>query len=353
MKKILIFYSKTGGGHLRAAEAIAEEIKKIDQNIQVVLHDGLAKTNLGLDADPAKGFLILSNQLLALNNAGHQVTNNQLGTKALRSIIKTIWQKNFQSIIKTENPDFIVSTHPFISPSTYLPSGKGVPYMMVATDLMYPHRVWFDEKANKIITPTPQMAEHAKRLLKKDVGKVLMLGYPLKDGVKKLKLSSKFSNTILVLGGGAGAGSIKKQIKILLKNLITHKIIVFCGINLRLKNELSKIPKPNLEVYGFVNNPEHYINQADIIITKPGPGTIMEAAVAGKPMIITKWIGLQEKDNIDFVLENKLGIYCPKAKDLPKAVEEIYGNYSNYSHPGKFKSGTEKIAKFLLSYIKA
>ena len=44
-----------------------------------------------------------------------------------------------------------------------------------------------------------------------------------------------------------------------------------------------------------------------MIITKAGPGTIMEALICGLPLVLNAFVPCQEEGNIPFVVENKVG----------------------------------------------
>lgn len=347
-KKILIFYSKTGGGHLRAAEAIAEYLKDSGQNPDIILSDGLTKTNFGINSNPAKSFALLSGNLLPLFNTFYLLTNNRLGIKRLRFIIKSLWGKSLQTIIRQENPDLIISTHHFISPATI---GKlSVPFITIVTDLGIPHRIWFDNKSSLIITPTVEIQKYAQKTVGRTC-KLMSLGYPLKKAFITKNINKKINSTILVLGGASGTGKLKLQVKHLLNNFPNHKIIAICGFNETLKQKLLKLNFANLEVYGFVDNIDYYMKNADIIIGKAGPGTIAEAVSLNKPLILTDWVGLQERGNVNFVKDNHLGVYCSKVSNLTDTVKQIYKNYPDYSNPTNLLTpDIQKITQTLLSY---
>ena len=92
----------------------------------------------------------------------------------------------------------------------------------------------------------------------------------------------------------------------------------------------------------------------DVIITKAGPGTIMEAAALERKLIITGAVGLQEAGNIDFVLTNKLGTHCPKQGDAARGVTRLVGGTADglseqtcQTNLQQF-AGTHYIAKVLL-----
>lgn len=348
MKKILIFYSKTGSGHLRAAQALKEEIEVQKKDTEVILHEGLESAKFGIKVNPSSGYTLISQDLLWLFNFIYLITNNRNGIKFLRILIKGIWGKNIKDVIEREKPDLIITTHHHISPSTIYNYSSRIPFIVVVTDLGYPHIIWFDKNASHIITPTKEMAGYARKIVGGKEGQVIDIDYPLKNHFAPVERMG-FSNTILVLGGGSGSGNILSRVKILLKYFPDKKIIVVCGNNKKLFNHLKRVASPNLDVHGFVDHMAGLYNNADIITSKAGPGTIVEATILKKPLLITSWVGIQEKDNVTFVLENNLGVYEPKAEKLPQAVEKIYNNYNDYTRGQKFfENGTKKIVDYIL-----
>lgn len=343
MKKVVIFYSKTGGGHLRAAEAIADQLKQTDSQITVKLIDALEQTNLGFKINPAKSYALFSNKLLPLYNLGFRLSNNPLGIKIFRELIKFSWGKQFKSIIEKESPDLIVTTHHFISPSTVAKLNTNYLFITVVLDLGKPHRLWFDKQTNWTITPTLEIADYGRKLIS---SQVLNLGYPIK---KEFSYNPKFKlqNRLMITGGGSGTGEILKQLRLITKDMPDKKVIVVCGFNLHLYQRVCALKKQNLQAYQFFDNIHKLMSSCDIIITKAGPATILEAAQMRKPVIITQAIGLQEKENVNFAIENNLGIYCPKLRNLISCINEVYKNYPKYSKNDKNWSGLEEITEFI------
>lgn len=350
MAKILIFYSKTGGGHFRAAEAIASEIKQLSPKTQVVLYDGLEKTNFGVSINSSFSYSVISNYLLFFYNLIYRLTNNPLGLKILRGLIKNSWGNYYKAVIEKEKPDLIISTHHFITKSTLFKLKRCPPFIIVVTDLGKPHLIWFDKKADLIIVPTQNMANFAKKSL--GLTQISALGYPLTNSFKPLPQLKHFSNTLLVLGGGLGSGNLKQQVLALLKHFKDKRVIAICGYNKPLLHSLSKINNPNLQTFGFVDNFSELAKDVDIIISKAGPAAIVESITLNKPLIITSWVGLQEKENINFVVENKLGVYNPQIKKLLESINFIYQNYPTFINKDNLISvGTLDIAKTVLQRL--
>lgn len=349
MKKVLIFYSATGGGHLRGAEALAEEISQ-REGYKVVLSDGLQQFNWGQKAHPALMFFVLSHYLLPFYDTAYRLTDNRVGLRFLRKGIKLMWGKHLQKIIREEKPNLVITTHHFISPSTYgqLPD---TPSVVVVLDLGRPHRIWFDRQADYIMVPDLDMADWAKEKFKLPEEKVIPIGYPLKKGFNPGK-NNHLKNNLLILGSGIRSFFVKSWIKTIKENFPDKKITVVCGHNRILIKRLANTV--GVRTFGFVHNLPQLLKESDLVMTKAGPATIMEAAALRKPLILVKWVGLQEKSNVDFVLENSLGLYDPNGENLISSIAKIYKNYQKYSRDKGIQSfDNEKIVDYLLNNVLA
>jgi UDP-N-acetylglucosamine:LPS N-acetylglucosamine transferase len=80
---------------------------------------------------------------------------------------------------------------------------------------------------------------------------------------------------------------------------------------------------PHTHLFGFVHNMEELMAASDVVVTKAGPGTLMEALVMRKPVIVTEAVGLQEHGNIDFVLNYELGFFCPTNERIVAAIASL------------------------------
>lgn len=346
-KKVVIFYSKTGGGHLSAAEALAEEIRS-REGFSVTMYDGLEKTSLGHATypNPQFGFFLLSHYTLPLFNFLYAVTDTTLGLWALRAFIKMFWGGNFKRVIEEELPDFIITTHHFISPST-IPAFHKIPFYTVVADLGKPHRIWFDKSADKIIVPTSEMADWAKNKFLLNPNRIKAVSFPVRNGFTQVKKIS-LTDQILILGAGLKTSRVKEWISQIKKELPKKKIAVVCGQNIALKMSLSNID--GIQSFGFIKNLDDILKNSDLVISKAGPGAIMEAASLKKPIIITTYVGMQEKGNVDFVISNNLGISDEDGENIISSIKNVYKNYKKYARNGEIISAdTAEIVDQLLN----
>ena len=135
------------------------------------------------------------------------------------------------------------------------------------------------------------------------------------------------------------------------------QILVITGNNTQLYHELMSRQNisDHIHVYGFVNNMETMMSASDVIITKAGPGTIMEGITIKRPLIITEAVGIQETGNIDYTIKRRLGFYCPAPKAACKIINEIatkaHDSDRVYNHEEIITNGSMRIADIILDQL--
>jgi len=349
--RILILSSRTGGGHSRVAQILGDQLRALEPSSQIIQADGLVQTDMGWRTDPAQSFLTLTTTLLPLYNLCYRVTNTGRTVEAIRWLIRQTYGRTLARMICEHKPDVVVSTHHFLSPGTVTKNVSRLPpFIMVVSDLGQPHRLWFDPRLDTLYVPTGDMVSYAQRCMARSPRRprVEMLGFPINAQVAD-KADAR-TNQLLVMGGGSGSGPMDRIVRALSRGLPAHRVVVVCGHNDALRNEIASWQLPNVEVHGFVNNVPELMTASDIVITKAGPVTIMEAVGIGRPLIITSWVGMQERDNVEFVVRNGLGLYCDEPRNLPQAVRQIYERYAAFSiaKPADVDHGPEQIAAGIL-----
>ena len=96
------------------------------------------------------------------------------------------------------------------------------------------------------------------------------------------------------------------------------------------------------------------MSACDVVVTKAGPGTIMETATLGKPLILTGAVGMQEEGNIGFVTEARLGFFCPDPVHAAQAAAAMRATQPTETTDSKTfppLAGTTAIAETLLSLL--
>jgi 1,2-diacylglycerol 3-beta-galactosyltransferase len=73
------------------------------------------------------------------------------------------------------------------------------------------------------------------------------------------------------------------------------------------------------------------MHAADVIITKAGPGTICEALSCHLPIILSGYVPGQEEGNVDYVVQNEMGVLALNASTLIDALRR-------YVKPGSIET---------------
>ena len=115
-----------------------------------------------------------------------------------------------------------------------------------------------------------------------------------------------------------GGGSIKRLIYTLADEAAMRKdteLIVICGSNKRMYDELKKQDLSGVTVVGFTLDMAEYMKAADLFVTKPGGLSSTEAAVCGIPLIHVAPIPGCETYNARFFSDYGMSRYCHTSDD--------------------------------------
>ena len=112
----------------------------------------------------------------------------------------------------------------------------------------------------------------------------------------------------------------------LIETGINLSLTIIAGRNEDLIDQLEGVDIPHridFKVLGFVDNLNDYMEEADLMITKPGGLTVSEALCVGVPMIMINTIPKQEINNARYLETNGAGIWARSATD---AVHHVRGS---------------------------
>ncbi len=265
-------------------------------------------------------------------------SNDARGVLAVQTVATPLIHNGLIRLFTSVKPDIIVSIHPMlnhITVSTLRDLGLHIPFITVVTDLVSLHYSWFAPGADAYIVPT----ENAKQLYLErglDPERVHILGMPIdpkftRPTDSKLELQRKIGlepgrPVVLLVGGGDGAGGLQDAVRAISRARLPVQLLVITGRNKRLYAHLQRT-KSNLHVpvkiFGFVHNMPEMMRASDVIVTKAGPGTISEALACHLPIILSGYVPGQEEGNVDYVLQNDVGVLAYDAIELIDALRRL------------------------------
>jgi len=287
MAKRVIISGGGTGGHIFPAVAIANALKKIAPDTEILFVG--ANGRMEMEKVPAAGY-----KIIGLNIQGFQrksiFKNLLLPFRLLMSLIKS------RSIIREFRPHIAVGVGGYASgPLLYVASLMKVPYLIQEQNSYAGiTNKNLGKKAQKICVAFEGMEKFFP------VEKIMITGNPIrKDTVKiegKRKVALEFfglsaaKKTILVTGGSLGAGTLNKSMLKGLDRIIAEDVQLiwqtgkyyFNSINVQLKGK----EHLNIKVLEFLQKMDLAYAAADVIISRAGAGTIAELFVVRKPVIL-------------------------------------------------------------------
>ncbi len=304
MKKILIFASHTGGGHISLAKAIRDQV---ENNYEVVI------------ADPQPRMInfhyrTVSRHALWLWKAEFKLTDGTRRARMAHEISKHTFAISILRAIRRVNPELIISTYPFLTSEVIYAmrlSRIRRPFLILFSDPNEVHCSWLTEKrAQATFAPTQETYQQALAS-GFDPLRTYFTGWPVRGQfyhaapipLPQLGLDeNRF--TVFLQGGGDGAAKFAHTVENLL-DIEGVQIILATGTNRKLYDRFKG--RANIHPLLFTDEIAPYMASANVVMGKAGPNVLFETVTLGKPFIATAYIPGQEEVNLDFIRRHKLG----------------------------------------------
>lgn len=341
-KKILILSASTGGGHNRAARAIEEELSKLDIDCEII--DSLKFVSKMVDKVISTGYEKSALYTPKAYGQMYKISDTDIVRKGMdKNLILKYMTSRLEKLLKEKRPDGVIGTHPFPVMALSKLKEKNemhIPLYSVITDYTI-HSAHVAKEVDGYIVGD----EYVKSLLEYNnvsTDKIYTYGIPIEkrflDPVDSLAfkndlgLNDKF--TVLLMGGSFGAGNITDVLKDLISIKENIQIIIVCGRNTSLLLKVTKfikthnIKEKEIIVMGFTEKMNALMSISDCIITKPGGLTTTECILKEVPMIVPFYIPGQEKENLDFLLNNGLAVKPEKNLTLEVIIKTFMSDPS-------------------------
>ena len=320
--RVTILMSDTGGGHRAVAEALRSEILTLRPSLLVELVDGLVRyAPYPLNRLPEWYAPIIAHGK-GLWRRGYALSDGRRRARAINHAVRPYVRVAVRRLLQAHPAEVLVSTHPLLVGLVLDELGEGCPeFVTVVSDLASAHAWWFDRRAARTLVPT--CAVRARALAcGLPPERVRVCGLPVAADFRsssqdkltsRRKLGWKRSQfTALLLGGAEGMAPLRAIAMTLCASAMPMQLAVVCGRNERLRAKLAGMHWPFLaHVYGFVENMPELMAAADVVVTKAGPSTVMEALNCGRPLLLSGAIPGQEEGNVRMVVEGGAGWLTP------------------------------------------
>ena len=337
-KKVLFLFSDTGGGHRSAFQAIQDAMKiRYGDAVDFDAVDVLRACKWPLNKQPELYPRVVNTSKFLYALVYHSLDGKRRARLA-RHIIYRNNRQILRRIVADHPADVVVCTHSVIgNPAfrAFLTLDERPPFLTVVTDLVTTPSFWYDPRVDHCFVPTETAYRRGLRL-GMSPSQMQITGLPVnphfinsmttKEAARAEFEIDRQLPAVLLVAGGEGMGALHKMVEALDAQPLGAQLLVICGRNEELRAKLENRAWINPHrIFGFVSN--HYemprvMAASDIIVTKAGPSTISEAAIAGLPMIISDRIPGQETGNVRLVTENEAGVYLPKPEKVAERIRE-------------------------------
>lgn len=342
MEKILVLYGSYGGGHKSAANAIKQYIKQNYEDKTVETIDCIEYISKVINKITTGAYNQMAKKApwawkrVYFNSERGMLSKISNGTNALMS-------KKLCHLIQKENPDIIISTHPFATQMCGRLKRKGKISCKIATIMTdYEiHNQWLQEFAyiDKYFVAHEGMKNSMVKL-GINIDKIFVTGIPMserflekfdrKEIFEELNLQED-KKTILFFGGGEmGLGKDRtcEVLKVLVEEFKDIQVIAISGKNEVMKEKFNEIvterkSSNRVKILEYTKKVPEFMSISDLVITKPGGLTTTESLASGLPMIIINPIPGQEEQNAEFLEKSKVGIWLKRDCDVKEVLKSV------------------------------
>ena len=342
MKKVIIFYGSYGGGHLSAARSIKENILENYKDAEVEMWDCIEYINKILNKLTTKAYSDMSKNAHWMWKQIYYGADSGPLSK-LSNAVNRIMAIKLNKLIKSFNPDYIISTHPFSSQMCALLKKKEKINCKLATVLTdyAPHNQWIVH--HEYVDYYFVAHDGMKEILQNsgiEENKIFATGIPLsnrfllhydKEGtLKEFGLEPNKTTILFFAGGEYGFGKDKtfNILRTLIEKFENLQIVAIAGKNEKMKERFEELVEEenagdNVKILSYTNKVPELMSISDIVISKPGGLTTTESLASGLPIIVINPIPGQEEENAEFIEKHNVGIWIRKKDDVEEKLKEI------------------------------
>ena len=326
MADILILTASFGMGHKSVSNALKEQLEYIDKDAKIVIADILEIVSPKVKDLSSKVYYELTENYPLIYNTIYEIKVNNKNN-IIDGVFCDLYYKKFYEYKSEEKPHVIISTFPLCSCMVSKVKDEydiNINLVTVITDVVDSWE-WIYDETNIYLVPT---VEIKNKLIEKGIDEniIIVSGIPVKKAFLNNEDPTREKDTILMVL--SGIDRLPDNLIYELSNNRHFKIKIVAGRNEKLYEELSDCDYPDIAIYGYVDNINQLMDEAAFIVTKPGGVTLFEAINKELPLIVLNSNIGQEKGNIEFIKQEKIGIVIDDLTNLPYILNYYISNQS-------------------------
>ncbi|MBX4186769.1 MAG: hypothetical protein KW802_00705, partial [Candidatus Doudnabacteria bacterium] len=279
----------------------------------------------------------------------------------MRKYLASFKSKNVLQILREFQPAIIISTQTVPSgiiaylKSVGLYRGK----LVIVFSDYHLHRFWLYDEADLYICNIPEQVTELRKLNVPEekikltgtlIAEKFFTNIEREQALDQLGLL-KSMPVVLMGGAGRARASNKEMFLQLLRSPRSFQVVVICGKNEELRQELLQIsaPAPHpVKILGYVDNMEVLMSAANVLIYKTGGPSMAEAVVKKLPMILTDIRPGHELINLNYLVKQGIAAYARIPREAVFMTEQVLDGKLKFNHDQNFRTIVKPAGSVLL-----
>jgi UDP-N-acetylglucosamine:LPS N-acetylglucosamine transferase len=333
-RRVVVVYSRVGGGHVSAARALAEALESTGQAVVTLADAYLECSRFPLTLFPA-AYARLARYHPRLWRMLYQATDTRFNAAG---VLTPFLRPGFRRVLAAQRPDVVISVLPVINGLLAQAAAEArARFEVVLTDWHAVHRLWVAPGVDHYTTATESAAADCVRFGASLDG-IDVTGIPVRSafssgdddaeraaGLLRLGLSAD-RLTVLAMVGAEGSPRALDNIARLAQaeTTLNAQLVVVCGRNDDLRQRVQHLPaRMPLHAMGFVDNVAELMRLADVLITKAGGLTLAEAFCSRVPVVVYDVLPGQEAGNLEYALQRQAVVHAHNPNELIRLVAQL------------------------------
>lgn len=327
--KIFIGYIPAGGGHQKAAEVIHSYLLK-ENSRYAFLVNGLEYASAAFRKGYATSYDFVIKYAPWVWRGGFALTSLRPSfpwSSFTHSMFNRLHTRKLTSLLLSQQPDVVVSTHFLISDVVSALKLKGKirsKLVTVITDYGV-HPFWVAAGTDTYCVATDHTKKELLRLRVPE-RRIRVTGIPVAEQYyrkyKRQELRQRLGLdpdkfTIILITGSFGLGPLEDIVESLKDEC---QILAICSRNKKLLTVLKEKKYPGVHAFGFISNLHELMAASDMIVTKPGGMTISELLALEIPPIFISAIPGQETTNAKILMNSGIGSLADNVAQVRRTV---------------------------------
>jgi processive 1,2-diacylglycerol beta-glucosyltransferase len=328
-RRILLLHASVGGGHTRAAEAIAEACAAAAEPLEVTVADYNDLVPAWQRAPVQALYRFALGHLPALWRRYYRHTNRPAPTVAALALASAGIERT-AALLDRVDPDLVIST--FTGSAALVGAARTrrsrpLPHAVVATDF-HPHRHWVRSGVDLFCAPSAEARVDLVRL-GAPAERVTVTGLPIRRAAELAdRAAARAAVTaqlglddrpILLVAAGAQPTPRARRMVSALAELTQPAQLLIC-----FDAPLPRArPGVSFHRVGLRDDFPRLLAACDLLVGKSGGATVAEACALGRPLLVVDPYPGQEEDNADWLLRHGAARRVRDLGQLATAVDAL------------------------------